>query len=223
MKTEFIKWFKAAGIRAVKTMAQTAVALIPVGTSITEVSWMAVIGTSILAGALSLLTSLAGLPMGTRCGDIDPSIVTFLMKKENLTTEQMDKILNKQSGKLGISGVSFDDRDIEVAAEEGNARAKLAIDVFVYQVVGYIGRFAAQMNGVDAITFAGGVGENGIDVRKQICESLSFLGVKIDEEKNNCRGKEVEISTPDSNVKVFVIPTDEELTIARDTMEIVNK
>ena len=168
-------------------------------------------------------TSLAGLPMGTRCGDIDPSIVTFLMKKENLTTEQMDKILNKQSGKLGISGVSFDDRDIEVAAEEGNARAKLAIDVFVYQVVGYIGRFAAQMNGVDVITFAGGIGENAIDVRKQICESLSFLGVKIDEEKNNCRGKEVEISTPDSNVKVFVIPTDEELTIARDTMEIVNK
>ena len=119
-------------------------------------------------------TSLAGLPMGTRCGDIDPSIVTFLMKKENLTTEQMDKILNKQSGKLGISGVSFDDRDIEVAAEEGNARAKLAIDVFVYQVVGYIGRFAAQMNGVDVITFAGGIGENAIDVRKQICESLSF-------------------------------------------------
>ena len=129
--------------------------------------------------------------MGTRCGDIDPSIVTFLMKKENLTTEQMDKILNKQSGKLGISGVSFDDRDIEVAAEEGNARAKLAIDVFVYQVVGYIGRFAAQMNGVDVITFAGGIGENAIDVRKQICESLSFLGVKIDKEKNNCRGKEI--------------------------------
>ncbi len=98
--------------------------------------------------------------MGTRCGDIDPSISNFLNeKKKNLTTEQMDKILNKQSGKLGISGVSFDDRDIEVAAEEGNARAKLAIDVFVYQVVGYIGRFAAQMNGVDVITFAGGIGE----------------------------------------------------------------
>ena len=168
-------------------------------------------------------TSLAGLPMGTRCGDIDPSIVTFLMKKENLTTEQMDKILNKQSGKLGISGVSFDDRDIEVAAEEGNARAKLAIDVFVYQVVGYIGRFAAQMNGVDVITFAGGIGENAIDVRKQICESLSFLGVKVDEERNNCRGKEVEISTSNSKVKVFVVPTNEELMIARDTMEVVSK
>ena len=168
-------------------------------------------------------TSLAGLPMGTRCGDIDPSIVTFLMKKENLTTEQMDKILNKQSGKLGISGVSFDDRDIEVAAEEGNARAKLAIDVFVYQVVGYIGRFAAQMNGVEAITFAGGIGENAIDVRKQICESLSFLGVKVDEDRNNCRGKEVEISTSNSKVKVFVVPTNEELMIARDTMEVVSK
>ena len=169
------------------------------------------------------LTPLAGIPMGTRSGDIDPSIVTFLMNKENLTPDQMDNILNKKSGKLGVSGVSFDDRDIEKAMAEGNERAKLAIDTFVYQVIGYIGRFAAQMNGVDAITFAGGVGENGIDVRKQICESLSFLGVKIDEEKNNCRGKEVEISTPDSKVKVFVIPTDEELTIARDTMEIVNK
>ncbi len=169
------------------------------------------------------LTPLAGIPMGSRSGDIDPSIVTFLMKNENLTPDEMDNILNKKSGKLGISGISFDDRDIEKAAEEGNERAKLAIDTFVYQVIGYIGRFAAQMNGVDVITFAGGVGENGIDVRKEICNSLSYLGVKIDEEKNNCRGKEVEISTPDSKVKVFVVPTNEELMIARDTMEIVNK
>ena len=169
------------------------------------------------------LTPLAGIPMGTRSGDIDPSIVTFLMKNENLTPDEMDTILNKKSGKLGISGVSFDDRDIEKAAEEGNQRAKLAIDTFIYQVIGYIGRFAAQMNGVDVITFAGGVGENGIDARKEICDSLAFLGVKIDEEKNNCRGKEVEISTPDSKVKVFVIPTNEELMIARDTMEIVSK
>ena len=169
------------------------------------------------------LTPLAGVPMGTRCGDIDPSIVTFLMKNENLTPDQMDTILNKKSGKLGVSGISFDDRDIEKAAAEGNERAKLAIDTFAYQVIGYIGRFAAQMNGVDVITFAGGVGENGIEVRKEICDSLAFLGVKIDEEKNNCRGKEVEISTPDSKVKVFVIPTNEELMIARDTMEIVNK
>ena len=169
------------------------------------------------------LTPLAGVPMGTRSGDIDPSIVTFLMKKENLTPDEMDTVLNKKSGKLGVSGISFDDRDIEAAIKEGNERAKLAIDTFAYQVIGYIGRFAAQMNGVDVITFAGGVGENGIDVRKQICDSLSFLGVKIDEEKNNSRGKEVEISTPDSKVKVFVVPTNEELTIARDTMEIVNK
>lgn len=166
------------------------------------------------------LTPLAGVPMGSRSGDIDPSIVTFLMKKENLTPDEMDTILNKKSGKLGVSGISFDDRDIEKAAEEGNERAKLAIDTFAYQVIGYIGRFAAQMNGVDVITFAGGVGENGIEIRKQICDSLSFLGVKIDDEKNNCRGKEVEITTLDSKVKVFVVPTNEELMIARDTAEI---
>lgn len=135
----------------------------------------------------------------------------------------MDTILNKKSGKLGLSGISIDDRDIEAAIKEGNERAKLAIDNFVYQVAGYIGRFAAQMNGVDVITFAGGVGENGIDARKQICEYLGFLGVKIDDEKNNCRGKEVEISTPDSKVKVFVIPTNEELMIARDTRDLVSK
>ena len=135
----------------------------------------------------------------------------------------MDKILNKESGKLGLSGVSCDDRDIEKAIKEGNERAKLAIDTFVYQVIGNIGKYAAQMNGVDVITFCGGVGENGIEVREEICKSLSYLGVKIDSEKNNCRGKEVEISTPDSKVKVFVIPTNEELMIARDTMEIVEK
>lgn len=166
------------------------------------------------------LTPLAGVPMGSRSGDIDPSIVTFLMKKENLTPDEMDTILNKKSGKLGVSGISFDDRDIEKAAAEGNERAKLAIDTFAYQVVGYIGRFAAQMNGVDVITFAGGVGENGMEVRKQICDSLSFLGIKIDDEKNNSRGKEVEITTSDSKVKVFVVPTNEELMIARDTAEI---
>ena len=167
------------------------------------------------------LTPLAGIPMGTRCGDIDPSIVTFLMKQENLTPDEMDTILNKKSGKLGISGVSFDDRDIEKAAAEGNQRAKLAIDTFAYQVLGFIGRYAAQMNGVDVITFAGGVGENGPEVRSKICNSLEFLGVKIDEEKNKVRGKECEISTPDSKVKVYVVPTDEELMIARDTMNLV--
>lgn len=169
------------------------------------------------------LTPLAGVPMGTRSGDIDPSIVTFLMKNENLSCDEMDKILNKKSGKLGLSGVSSDDRDIEGAAKEGNENAQLAIDNFVYQVAGYIGKLVAQMKGVDVITFAGGIGENGIEARKDICEYLEFLGVKIDEEKNNCRGKEIEISTPDSKVKVFVIPTNEELMIARDTRDIVSK
>ena len=167
------------------------------------------------------LTPLAGVPMGSRSGDIDPSIVTFLMKKENLSCDEMDKILNKKSGKLGLSGVSIDDRDIEAEAEKGNERAQLAIDNFVYQVAGYIGKLAVQMKGVDVITFAGGIGENGISARKQICEYLEFMGVKIDDEKNNCRGKEVEITTPDSKVKVYVIPTNEELMIARDTMELV--
>ena len=167
------------------------------------------------------LTPLAGVPMGSRSGDIDPSIVTFLMKKENLSCDEMDIILNKKSGKLGLSGVSIDDRDIEAEAEKGNERAQLAIDNFVYQVAGYIGKLAVQMKGVDVITFAGGIGENGISARKQICEYLEFMGVKIDDEKNNCRGKEVEITTPDSKVKVYVIPTNEELMIARDTAELV--
>lgn len=169
------------------------------------------------------LTPLAGVPMGSRSGDIDPTVVTFLMEKENLSTQEVNSLLNKKSGKLGLSGISCDDRDIEAAIKEGNQRAKLAIDNFVYQVAGYIGRFAAQMKGVDAIVFAGGVGENGIDARKEICEYLEFMGVKIDDNKNNCRGKEVEISTDDSKVKVFVVPTNEELMIARDTMEIVKK
>ena len=136
------------------------------------------------------------------------------MEKENISPAEMETILNKKSGKLGLSGVSIDDRDIEKAANEGNER-RLAIDNFVYQVAGYIGRFAAQMNGVDVITFEAGIGENGIAVRKEICDYLGFLGVKIDEEKNNCRGKEIEISTPDSKVKVYVVPTNEELMIAK--------
>ncbi len=167
------------------------------------------------------LTPLAGVPMGSRSGDVDPSVVTFLMEKENITPSEMNNLLNKKSGKLGLSGISSDDRDIEDAIKQGNERAKLAIDNFVYQVVGYIGRFVAQMKGVDVITFEAGIGENGIDVRKEICDYLSFLGVKIDEEKNNCRGKEVEISTPDSKVKIYIVPTNEELMIARETMNLV--
>ena len=145
------------------------------------------------------------------------------MKNENLSSDEMDKMLNKQSGKLGLSGVSIDDRDIETAAKEGNERAQLAIDNFVYQVAGFIGKLAVQMKGVDVITFTAGIGENGIDARRRICDYLGVLGVKIDEEKNDCRGKEIEISTPDSKVKVYVIPTNEELMIARDTKEIVCK
>ena len=167
------------------------------------------------------LTPLAGIPMGTRSGDVDPSIVTFLMSHENLTCDQMDAILNKKSGKLGISGVSNDDRDIEAAAKEGNKRAQLALDSFVYNVAGCIGKYAAQMKGVDVITFAGGIGENSANTRKEICDYLGFLGVKIDDSKNTVRGEEVEISTADSKVKVFVIPTNEELMIARDTQELV--
>ena len=167
------------------------------------------------------LTPLGGIPMGTRSGDLDPSVVTFLMEKENISPADMETLLNKKSGKLGISGVSSDDRDVEAAANEGNKRAQLAMDVFMYQVAGYIGRFAAQMNGVDVITFEAGIGENGIAVRKGICDYLGFLGVKIDGEKNNCRGEEVEISTPDSKVKVYVVPTNEELMIARETMDLV--
>ena len=167
------------------------------------------------------LTPLGGVPMGSRSGDLDPSVVTFIMEKENISPADMETLLNKKSGKLGLSGVSIDDRDIEAAANEGNKRARLAIDNFVYQVAGYIGRFVAQMNGVDVITFEAGIGENGITVRKEICDYLGFLGVKIDEEKNNCRGEEVEISTPDSKVKVYVVPTNEELMIARETRDLV--
>ena len=167
------------------------------------------------------LTPLAGIPMGTRSGDLDPSIVTFLMNKEGLSATEMDNVLNKKSGKLGISGVSNDDRDIESAAKEGNKRAQLALDSFVYNVAGTLGKYITLLNGVDAITFTAGIGENSADTRKQICEYLEFMGVKIDDEKNNTRGEEIEISTPDSKIKVFVVPTNEELMIARDTLNLI--
>ncbi len=169
------------------------------------------------------LTPLAGIPMGTRSGDLDPSVVTFLMEKENLTPQEMETILNKKSGKLGLSGVSSDDRDIAAAADEGNARAKLALDNFAYQVAGYIGKLAVQMKGVDVIAFAGGVGENAFRIRKAICEYLGVLGVEFDDEKNKIVREEVELSTPNSKVKVYCIPTNEELMIARDTRDIVSK
>lgn len=168
-------------------------------------------------------TPLEGLVMGTRCGDIDPAIVPFVMKAENLTGPEVDTLMNKKSGVLGLSGVSSDFRDIEKAENEGNDRARLALDVFYYRVRKYIGAYAAAMGGVDCVVFTAGLGENSIDARKIICEDLGFLGIKIDEEKNNVRGKNTLISTDDSAVKVFVVPTNEELMIAKDTMEIVNK
>ena len=168
-------------------------------------------------------TSLAGLPMGTRCGDIDPSIVTFLMKKENLTTEQMDKILNKESGVLGISGLTPDIRDIEKAASEGNKRAEIALKAYDLNIAQYIAKYAVSMGGVDVIAFTAGVGENQTNRRREICKKLEFLGVKLDESRNEVRGEEKEISSDDSLIKVYVIPTNEELVIARDTKELISK
>ncbi|RKD27822.1 acetate kinase [Caminicella sporogenes DSM 14501] len=166
-------------------------------------------------------TPLEGLVMGTRCGDIDPAIVTFVMEKENLDINGMNNLLNKKSGVLGISGVSSDFRDIEEAAANGNERAKLAIDKFDMRVKKYIAAYAAVMGGVDAIVFTAGLGENSITNREAICENLEFMGVKLDKEKNNIRGKEAVVSTEDSKVKILVIPTNEELMIARDTIDLV--
>ncbi|MCK5764066.1 MAG: acetate/propionate family kinase, partial [Clostridiales bacterium] len=166
-------------------------------------------------------TPLEGLAMGTRTGDMDPAIVTFLMGKENLTIKEMDNILNKKSGVLGISGVSSDFRDIENAADEGNERAKLAIDIFRVRVKKYIAAYAAVMGGVDVVVFTAGLGENSPVDRKSICEGLEFMGIKIDDEANNVRGKDAIISSEDSKVKVLLVPTNEELMIAKDTKEIV--
>lgn len=166
-------------------------------------------------------TPLEGLAMGTRTGDLDPAIVTYLMGKENLSIQEMDNILNKKSGVLGISGISSDFRDIEEAAEAGDERAKLAVDIFRLRVKKYIAAYAAVMGGVDAVVFTAGLGENSPVDRKAICEGLEFMGIEIDDEKNNVRGKETVISTEDSKVKVLLIPTNEEITIARDTVEII--
>lgn len=163
------------------------------------------------------LTPLEGLVMGTRCGDIDPAITTFLMNKKNMSAADLDSLMNKKSGVLGISGVSSDFRDIEEEAEKGNKRAQLALDKFDYTVKKYIGSYAAAMGGVDVVVFTAGLGENSKDNRKQICSGLEFLGITIDDEKNNTRGKEALISKDNGSVKVFVIPTNEELMIARDT------
>ena len=168
------------------------------------------------------LTPLEGLVMGTRCGDIDPAIIKFIMEKEGISIEEMDKIMNKKSGLLGISGISNDSRDVSEAAKNGNKRAQLALELFDYRVVKYIGAYVAAMGGVDAIVFTAGIGENQWETRDNIIEQLGFLGIKLDKEANKVRGEEKEISTPDSTVKVFVIPTNEELMIARDTMALIS-
>lgn len=167
------------------------------------------------------LTPLEGLIMGTRSGDVDPSILDFIAQKENLTLSEVMNVLNKKSGVEGISGVSSDFRDLAAAAKEGNHRAELAIDAFAYRVVKYIGAYAAAMNGVDAICFTAGLGENDAATRAKIVANLSYLGIAIDEEANNIRGKEVVISTADSKVKVLTIPTNEELAICRETVALV--
>ena len=169
------------------------------------------------------LTPLGGIVMCARSGDLDPSIVTFLMKKENLSSDEMDKILNKESGVYGISGVSPDVRDIEKAASEGNERAKLSLKAYDLNIAQFIAKYAVSMGGVDNIVFTAGVGENQIDRRSGICKNLEFMGVKLDDSKNQVKGEEVEISTPDSKIKVWIIPTNEELVIARDTAELASK
>ena len=168
-------------------------------------------------------TPLAGLPMGTRCGDIDAGILEYLMNKHGYDIKEMLNILNKKSGVLGISGVSSDFRDLENAAKEGNQRAELALEAFQYSVKKLVGAYAAAMGGVDAIVFTAGVGENDAATRMAVASGLEFMGVKMDAEANNVRGKETVISSADSKVKVLLIPTDEELMIAMDTAEIVGK
>ena len=166
-------------------------------------------------------TPLEGLAMGTRCGDLDPAILPFIMEKENLSTDEINTLINKKSGVLGISGVSSDFRDIEAARDEGNKRAKLALDIFEKRVRGYIGSYMTELDHVDAIVFTAGVGENSIEMRESIVNGLKSLGIKIDPERNNVRGEDKLISADDSSIKIFVIPTNEELMIARDTKELV--
>jgi len=167
------------------------------------------------------LTPLAGIPMVTRSGDLDPSVVTFLMKKEGWTPEEAENMLNKKSGVQGISGLAPDFREIEAASYGDNERAAIAIEKFKYEIASYIAKYAVAMNGVDYIVFTGGVGENQINIRRGICEKLEFMGVKIDVEANNVRGVEKEISAPDSKVKVYLVPTNEELMIAKETARLV--
>jgi len=165
-------------------------------------------------------TPLEGVAMGTRCGSIDPAVVPFMMEKENLSTREVDTLMNKKSGVLGISGVSNDFREIDEAASQGNERAELALEVFSYKVKKVIGEYSAVLDYPDAIVFTAGIGENSASIRNRILSGLENFGIKIDQEKNKIRGQEIDIATPDSKIRVLVIPTNEELTIARDTKEI---
>lgn len=167
------------------------------------------------------LTPLEGLVMGTRSGDIDPAIIQFLADKENLSIDEVTTILNKKSGVLGISEISSDFRDLENAIAEGNKRAELTMNVFCYRVAKYVGAYAAAMNGVDAVVFTAGLGENNGAVRSEICSYLTYLGVSVDEEANKCRSIERDFSNPDAKVRSIVIPTDEEMMIARETAKLV--
>ncbi len=169
------------------------------------------------------LTPTEGLMMGTRVGDVDPGALVYLMKELNLDADGLMKHINKESGVLGVSGVSSDMRDIENAIAAGDERAKLALEMYEYRILKYIGAYTAVLGGVDIIVFTGGVGENQTITRERICRQLAYLGITFNAEANACRGKEVEISGPDSKVKVVVIPTDEELVIATDTAEIVGR
>lgn len=167
------------------------------------------------------LTPLEGLVMGTRSGDVDPGVMQFLMHKENMDIDEMLNVLNKKSGVYGMSGVSSDFRDVENAANDGNKKAEIALDAFAYRVAKYVGAYTAAMGGVDAIAFTAGVGENDKVTRRKVCEYLGFLGIEINEDANAKRGEEIVISTPDSKVSVLVIPTNEELAIARETLALV--
>ena len=168
------------------------------------------------------LTPTEGLMMGTRCGDVDPGVLTYLMQKHNMTAEQLQKVINKESGMAGVTEISSDMREIESAVNAGNERAKLGLDMYQQRIIKYIGAYVAEMGGVDIIVFTGGVGENQTGLRADVCAPLAFMGVEIDLEKNKVRGEEIEISSPASTVRACVIPTDEELMIARDTESIVN-
>lgn len=185
------------------------------GSSIAEIRYGRCVDTSMG------FTPLAGICMGTRCGDIDPAIVTFLMEKEKLDPHGVDNLMNKDSGVFGISGVSSDFRDLYTAAGEGNKRASLALDLFKYQCRKYIGAYAAAMGGVDAVVFTAGIGENTVDIRQGACEGLDYMGIQLDPYKNTAvKSREAVVSTDESPVKVLVIPTNEELAIARETAQI---